>query len=62
VKIMALEALKAKLRANRARMTGQEGSYVIASPNGPAGFDLIDEIVKVLEEQQRQIDELALKK
>jgi hypothetical protein len=55
---MKLEELKAKVEKDREHFAKREPKPLMTGPNGPTGLHLIDAIVAVLEDQQRQIDEL----
>jgi hypothetical protein len=53
-----LEALKASLAKEQAYLLNKAGTMAAFSKKGPVGIGVVEAICAVLEDQQRQIDEL----
>jgi hypothetical protein len=55
---MSMEKLKDDLSKAKRHGKENDGCDYMMSEDGPAGFKLIDDIVIILEAQQKQIEEL----
>jgi hypothetical protein len=57
---MTIDELKARVQSVRVKLADpkRQGHIIAASENGPIGIDLIDALVKALEEQAKRIDAL----
>lgn len=52
---MTVEEFKAKVEEYRSNLRGKSGKMVVFSEGGPIGMRLMDDVVRVLEEQERRI-------
>ena len=55
---MTIEALKGIVEAERTLLKAKPGKACQFTAPGPVGIRIIDELVKVIEEQQKRIEKL----
>ena len=55
---MNVEELKNLLDRARQHSNDNSGKVMMCSDRGPAGFDLIQALITVVEQQQREIDQI----
>jgi hypothetical protein len=55
---MNVEELKSHLERARQHSKDNTGKVLMCTDRGPAGFDLIQAIITVVEQQQREIEEI----
>lgn len=53
---MTVYRLKSTINELRQRLSDQDGQFVVAGPGGPATMEMIDAIVKTLDELERRVD------
>ena len=58
---MTVEELKLTLEKARQHSKENNGKVMMCSERGPVGFDLIQHLITVVEQQQREIDALKAK-
>ncbi len=58
---MNVEELKTLLERARQYSKENNGKVLMCSDRGPAGFDLIQALITVVEQQQREINEIKAK-
>ena len=55
---MTLEEMKSQLEKARQHSKENSGKVLMCSERGPAGFDLIQALIVLIEQQQKEIDTL----
>jgi hypothetical protein len=58
---MNVEELKGLLERARQHSKDNSGKVLMCSDRGPAGFDLIQALITVVEQQQREIEQIKSK-
>jgi hypothetical protein len=58
---MNVEELKSLLEKARAQSKDNNGKVMMCSERGPVGFDLVQHLITVVEQQQHEIDALKAK-
>lgn len=58
---MNVEELKTLLERARQYSKDNSGKVMMCSDRGPAGFELVQALITVVERQQREIDEIRSK-
>jgi hypothetical protein len=58
---MNVEELKSLLERARQYSKENTGKVLMCSDRGPAGFELVQALITVVEQQQREIDEIKSK-
>ena len=58
---MTIDDLKSRLEKARQQSKDNTGKVMMCSERGPVGFDLIQQLIQVVEQQQREIDNLKAK-
>jgi hypothetical protein len=58
---MTVEELKSLLEKARQQSKDNNGKVMMCSERGPVGFDLVQHLIQVVEQQQREIDALKAK-
>ena len=58
---MTVEEMKTMLEKSRQLSKDNSGKVLMCSEKGPAGYDLIQALIQLAEQQQREIDALKAK-
>jgi len=58
---MTVDEIKSLLEKARANSKDNTGKVMMCSDKGPVQFDLIQSIIQVIEQQQREIDAMKAK-
>jgi hypothetical protein len=58
---MTVEELKTLLERARQQSKDNNGKVMMCSDRGPVGFDLVQHLITVVEQQQREIEDLKNK-
>ena len=58
---MTVEEMKALLEKSRQHSKDNNGKVLMCSDKGPAGFELIQGLVQLAEQQQREIEAMKAK-
>ena len=58
---MTVDELKALLEKSRQQSKDNTGKVMMCSERGPVGFDLVQHLITVVEQQQREIEALKAK-
>ena len=58
---MSVEELKSQLERARQYSKDNAGKVLMCSDRGPAGYDLIQALINVVEQQQREIEAIKQK-
>jgi hypothetical protein len=58
---MTVDELKALLEKSRQQSKDNTGKVMMCSERGPVGFDLVQHLIQVIEQHQREIDALKAK-
>jgi hypothetical protein len=53
-----VDELKMRVRQHREMMGARDGNMIVASAAGPVSFSLIDDVVRILEAQQKRLDDI----
>ncbi len=58
---MTIEEIKTALEKSRQHSKDQNGKVIMCSEKGPVGYDLIQGLIALAEQQQREIDAIKAK-